>query len=136
MEEELWITASRSRALQDFRREIAGRWRDEASKSLTVRYLDPHEAEDEQMLGARRQQQSSMVSGSDHLDSATSHETQAEELSCQVEEVLDLAYQEMRIAEQQLGIYHEHEAEARALMPEIENAIQLANRCCQGVAAQ
>jgi hypothetical protein len=136
MEEDLWMTAARSRALQGFRQEIAGRWNDEASRSISICYLDPHERDDQRMLDARCQQHLASEKADAHLMRANHHAVRASELSRRVEELVEQAFQEMRIADQQIEIYLDHDVRARALMFEIEKAIKNANGICQGVPTQ
>jgi len=78
------MTVARSRALQDFRQEIAGRWNDEASRSLAICYLDPHEKDDQRMLEARHQQYLALEAAGAFLTRADHHAVRVAVLSQRV----------------------------------------------------
>lgn len=60
MEELLWSATQQSRTLQELRKNIQGVWQDEAARELAHRYLDPHESEDQRMLGLLNQEKETL----------------------------------------------------------------------------
>lgn len=136
MEDEIWYMKQQSRVLQEFRRDVQGFWDDEAAREMNVRYLNPHEDDDKQMITGLDGQQNALQEAQVKLASASEHALRAEKLSVEMLEQLEYADQDVSIAYQFYEQYQDYHSHARSFLPEIEKLITEANSVCRGVAKE
>jgi phosphoglycolate phosphatase-like HAD superfamily hydrolase len=133
MEDELWYMQQQSRVLQEFRREIQGLWDDEAARELNLRFLNPHQNDDQQMLAGLVGQDNALDGAHQRLDAAQGLAVQVEKLSAETNEQLELCRQDVETCYQLYEQYREYHSGAHALFPTIEELINRANASCKGV---
>lgn len=134
MDDELWHLVQQSSRLQTFRQEIQARWADEAAQQLNMRYLNPHEMDASSLINYLIQQ-------SDGLSETAAKLTNVQELSLQIETLMETLGSQVEYCKQDEIIFHqlheqyrEYYTGARSLFPDIEQLINLANTFCNGVA--
>lgn len=130
MDEILWFLGKRSQTLQHFRADIRGTWDDEAAKDLNLRYLNPHEEDNQQMLASLQYQQGQIHRTQTELEAAHQHSIKAEYHSQQVQQSLRHQVQESQQAYHCLGVATESYKNAQASLPAIEHLMHKANAAC------
>jgi len=136
MEEILWYTKQQSRTLHEFRQEIQGLWDDSAARDINMRYLNPHQDDDNKMVDGFQGQYDALEKAKVKLNSANEHALQAEKLSQEIFELLEATQQDVDTAYHFEEQYKEHHFITRTLLAQIAQSIALANSVCEGVPRQ
>ncbi len=136
MEDAVFALQHQSRVLQELRREISGRWDDNAAHQLNQRYLDPHEADSAEMNAALQSQSVALDNAASHFEQAHEHAIQVENLAFAVDESLRYARRESITAREFQEQHRAALAQAQHLIPRVGDLIAAAEQTCQGVPRQ
>jgi hypothetical protein len=98
--EEIEYTKRNFQKLQDLRSDIQAIWRDESSKELNSKYLDPCAEEDNRALRSLSQQSLALEKASNFLETANEHFRKCNQLSTEIRELLNVAEQEILKAQE------------------------------------
>ena len=127
MEEIIWIIQQRTRTLQDYRQDIRSAWDDEASKNLNLRYLNPHEDDNQKALTALKQQQQQLEKTDGEIVKSRQYALEAEKFFQKVEHFLQVNEQEVTQAYHSYNLSLEYYAATRSELSQVERLINQAN---------
>ncbi|WP_045442658.1 hypothetical protein [Picosynechococcus sp. NKBG042902] len=130
LEESLWKLKQRSRELQDYRRRIQKIWQDDAATQLNQRYFSPHEKDSQEFLAALSRQLFMLNTTDEKLQSAKQWIQEANQLSAQIEVLIDAAKQDIARFYSEYGVFQEQNAAAKSELSLIDQLIAQANSCC------
>ncbi|MBW4635881.1 MAG: hypothetical protein KME30_29575 [Iphinoe sp. HA4291-MV1] len=133
MVETLWYLQQRSRTLQEYRLDNHRRWDDEASRELNSRYFNPHEEDSQQILRSLQQQHDTLNEAHTRLVSAAHLALEANQLSQEISQLLDITQRELQKSYIDYDVYRENHAAAQTLLPGIHALIFQANNACAGI---
>jgi hypothetical protein len=122
--EQLWSAQQTSRALREFRQDIAGQWdasEDSAAKQLRDRFLEPHEDDDARLLARIGDQIASLNETLGELADLHAMAQRADALSGQIDLHLEESEQEQARAYAGLDEHADAAARCRALIAEAES---------------
>lgn len=134
MVENLWYLQQRGRTLQEYRLDNHRRWDDEAARELNSRYFNPHEEDTQQVLQSLKQQHNKLNEAHSLLIFANDKAEEANKLSEEIAQLLDITQQEMQKSYINYNVYRENHCAAKALLPSIHALIFQANNFCAGIA--
>jgi len=132
MEEDLWYMQQQSRVLQDFRLSIRGLWDDAAAKRINLHLLDQHEIDDEEMVQGFVEQHQNLNECTVRRLATMEEVVKAGEISQKVNEFIEHTTEEVERAYQFYQQYRTFLAEAKGLLPEIDELVNLANSVGKG----
>jgi hypothetical protein len=133
MAETLWYLQQRSRILQEYRLDNHRRWDDEAARELNSRYFNPHEEDSEQILQSLKQQHATLNDAHARLILAANLALEANKLSAEISQLLDITQQELQKSYIDYDVYRENHAAATTLLPGIRALIFQADNACAGI---
>ncbi len=133
MEEILWKFSRQNRDLRDLRKDIQRVWDDDAARDINRRYLDPHDADAQEMEASLRKQ---FIA----ISEAAALRRRAEEEARRATQFAENMVQSLRAVERELPLLFSSFEEAtrlhgkgQDLIPIIDQLIQSANTPCEGV---
>lgn len=129
-EETIWYMNQTSSELVDFRKDIKARWADHAARQINDRYLDPHDENDRKMLDFLRMHHSKLSQVKDHIERAYEYTVQFNELSLDMEEMLNGINQEIGRARENHDAFRINRKEASDRLAIVYELIQKADSAC------
>jgi exonuclease VII small subunit len=133
LEDELWLLQQKFRDLKEYRIEIRAVWDDSAAHELNSRYLNPHEADAEDMQNAMINQYDALEQTNSRLEMTSALLRKAENLSQQVAQRLASADETLIDVHKQLDLSVNYRSEAESGIPEVHRIIAIANSACRGI---
>jgi hypothetical protein len=128
-----WYLRQYSRELREFRRGIRLAWDDTAARTISSRYLDPHEKEGNRLIGSIDEQMRALDLADEKLRLAGEHIRMTGQLSLLVLELLEFIRQDTRAGRNHHDMYVEHLESAKAILPKVQKLVDQANHACDGV---
>jgi hypothetical protein len=132
MEEALWYMQQQSRVLQEFRANIRPMWDDEAARTINLRMLDPHQELDADMVAGFNNQRESILVCNQTRAAAMESAGAATECSEQIRTYFEQIDEDIEVSLQFEGQYRSFYAESSAMLPEVDQFLQQANRIGEG----
>ena len=133
MEDAVFRLQHQARHLQEFRRDIAGLWDDNAARQLNQRYLDPHETDAAEINMELQGQYVALEKANEHFAQADQHAIQVENLSFAVAESLAFMRRESATAREFQEHHRAQNVQAKSLIVKVDESIAAASAVCQGV---
>ncbi len=130
MADTIWLMQQRSRTLQEYRRNTEQLWNDDASKDIKMRYLNPHETDSNTFCDLLKDQQNQLQEADKKMEQASALAIEINQLSTEVNRLIDITNQEMQRAYYDYNIYQENYGSATDKFPQIQQLINQANNAC------
>lgn len=130
LEDALWSLGQRSRVLQELRKDISYVWRDEASREINGRYLNPHESDSDDMVVALGQHHEGLKTVDKHLSTAQELDREVARIATIVEEKVRFANEDLDLSYSAYDQFVHENAESRSRVPGVYELIDRANSAC------
>jgi len=128
MDEQLWFMQQQSRVLQEFRTSISLMWDDEAAQTLNRNLLNPHQEDDEAMVGSFVQQNFQLGESAQTRGLVLELVQKVTELLHQIMELIERVDEDTQRSVQYFQQYRSFYAEAQGMLPDIDQLTGKANK--------
>ncbi len=133
MKDDLWSMSQRSHWLESVRADIRVIWHDQAAHEINTRYLNPHQADDSQMLQSLGKQEEVLDQAQARLSVAQELAVEASKLAQKVMQLLLEVGDEVSVSFSHYDAYGHYNIDAQSKFPLIREQIRLANGACAGI---